>query len=499
MSYYPDKATNNMKLTLSTRSKMQIQAIVSDHLDPEKKIVKHTLEAYLFVPKSLGINVHTYPKYLFYRDMQTYSDLLPHLRPLNHLLSSPNGLLLRMKKCIDTLIHAGDEQALREYETRNRAFCRILKITMDNHFEYIRRKGDTAVSKRGVEQYLDKTHQILQQFRAVGEALVKPCPKQEFTSIFLLSDEYLSLLIEETSCRMEDLLQSWKSDWSMESGRQLHQLALAELNYRKARNYDSVPNQKGRNEHLVYRYNTLRTYMESVFYLSTEHKPEGRLTQELLLSMAAGLAMVFATAAAFLAHVQYENWTTTFFVVLVVSYMFKDRIKAMTQNYLKTKGQQMFFDFRTTIYGQTTQRPLGVQKESFGFVDAAKIDPEVMKYRNRDRLAALDNDYCGEQIILYKRRTRLHPERIIEAFDECGINGINEIIYFDFTRFARKMENSKSTVFIPGEKSYHKLNGRYVYHLHLVVKYSSDVQPVYQHFRVVMTRNGIQRIDTIAV
>lgn len=486
-----------MKLTLSTRSKIQLQTTASYQLDLEKKNMKHAMEAYLFVPKSLAVNVHTYPKYLFYRDLQSYSELLPRLRPLSHLLSSRNGLLPRLEKCISTLLHDGDEQALREFETHNRAFCRILKTTIDNHLVTIRRKGDSAVSKQAVEQYLDITRRILKEFRALGDALVKPCPQPEFTSVFLLCDEYLSLLIEESTCQLMETLKSWQSDWSVVLGKQLQQLAYSELNYRATQAYNSVPSRKGHNEGVVYRYSALRTYMESVFFLSTRHKPEGRLAQELLLSMAAGLAMVFATAAAFLAHVQYENWTTAFFVVLVISYMFKDRIKSMTQDFLKTKGQQLFFDFRTTIHGQTTRHPLGVQQESFGFVQAHKIDPRVMKYRDRDRLDALDNDYCGERIILYKRRTTLHPGRIIAAFKECGINGINEIIHFDLTRFVRKMENSKSAVFIPTEKGYHKETGRYVYHLHLVIKYLSDTAPVYQHYRIVMTRNGIRRIDSI--
>ena len=487
-----------MKLTLKKRSKFQFQTVASYPLDRDKKAMKHAMEAYLFVPKSLAVNVHSYPKYLFYRDLQTWSELLPTLQPLSHMVPSKNGLLRRLEACISRSIQDGDEaRALLEFEIHNRAFCRILKTSIDAHIEYIRRKRDSSVGKHAVEQYLSIVSRILQEFRTLGDALVKPCPQPEFTTLFLLSDEYLSLLVEESSCHLLEMLRSWKSDWRGELDAPIQQLALGELNYRGDQGHRLVPSRKGHNERLVYRRGALRTYVESVFFLSTRHKPEGRLARELLLSMAAGLAMVFATAAAFLAHVQYENWTTTFFVVLVVSYMFKDRIKALAQNYLKTRGQRLFFDYRTTIHGQTTRRPLGIQRESFSFVHGDRIDPEVMKHRNRDRLDALDNDYCGEEIIRYKRRTTLYPERVVAAFEEYGIDGINEIIHFDLTRFARKMENSKSTVFIPAEEGCRKERGRYVYHLHLVIKYLSDAEPVYRHFCIVMTRNGIRRIDTI--
>ena len=486
-----------MKLTLSTRSKLQFQAIVSYPLDPGKKTIDHALEAYLFVPKSLAINVDTYPRYLFYRDLQTWSELLPALRPLSHLVSSEHGLLPRMRDCISHSLHEGDERAMQKFETQNRAFCRTLKNSVDAHLEYIRRQGDCAVGRHGIEQYLRIIQQAIGEFRTLGETLVKRCPEEEFTTTFLLSDEYLSLLIEESTCHLMESLQSWKLNRDDELEEQLNQLALDELYYRKEQGYPSVPSAKGRNERLVYRRGALRTYMESVFFLSARHKPEGRLARELLLSLAAGLAMVFATAAAFVAHVQYENWTTTFFVVLVVSYMFKDRIKALAQDYLKTKGQRFFFDFRTTVHGQTTRRPLGVQRESFGFVRDSRIDPVVMKHRNRDRLDALDNDYCGEHIIQYKRRTTLYRRRIIAAFKECSIAGVNEITHFDLTRFARKMENSKSTLYIPVKGVYRKESGRAVYHLHMVIKYQSGADPIYQHFRIVMTRDGIRRIDRI--
>lgn len=482
---------------LTTRSKFQIQTVASYRLEQGKKRMSRDMEAYLFVPKSLAVNVQTYPKYLFYRDLQTYSELLPTLQPLSHLVSPRIGLLPRLDRCLNRSIGDGNERSLRELETHTRAFCRILKASLDAHIQYIRRKGESTVSEHAVEQYLGIVRRVLDEFRDLGDALLKHCPQPELNTIFQLSDEYLSLLVEESTCRLVEVVQSWKSDWSEGLGARLHQLALGELKYREAQGYHSIPARKGHNERLVYRRGALRTYVESVFFLSTRHKPEARLARELLLSLAAGLAMVFATAVAFLAHVQYENWTTAFFLVLVVSYMFKDRIKALAQDYLKTNDQRLFFDFRTTIHGQTSHRPLGIQRESVGFVHADRIDPAVMRHRDRDRLDALDNDYCGEQVIFYKRRTTLRPERIAAAFEECGIDGINEIIHFDFARFVRKMENSRSTLFIPAENGYRKETGRYVYHLHLIIKHPSDAGPMYRHFRIVMTRGGIRRIDTI--
>ena len=52
--------------------KYQIE-IKSDYpLEREQRETNYTIETYAFIPNSLDVNNDTYPKYLFYRDTQTY-------------------------------------------------------------------------------------------------------------------------------------------------------------------------------------------------------------------------------------------------------------------------------------------------------------------------------------------------------------------------------------------------------------------------------------------
>ena len=227
------------------------------------------------------------------------------------------------------------------------------------------------VSIPAAEQFMALTGQLLGQFREIEKSLLEPTILTEYHRVFLLCDEYLSLLVEDSCCRLAYSIGRRKLTGHAKLAKKLYAGARDELDYRIDNAYRSIPDGKGNNEALVYRRKTLRTYIESLYYMTTENKPDSRLARELLLSMAAGIAMVFATAAAFFAHVHYDNWTSTFFVILVISYMFKDRIKALTQDYLKSRGQRLFFDFRNTIRSQVTGKPLGVQLESFGFVPSA--------------------------------------------------------------------------------------------------------------------------------
>ncbi len=484
-----------VKLTLKRRSKLQIEVDASFPLERGSRAMSHTVDAYLFVPRSLGLNSNTYPKYLFYRDLQTYSELLPGPRSLSDILSPKNGLLTRLKQCAKPSSNIEGEAERQKFENRNRTFCHIVTHAVERQIRQAMEKGDSESCYSAVAQYMHLIRQLLANFRTI-EAELADAP-ESFRRIFCLGDEYLSLLVEDSSCRLADSLQHRGSSWGDVPAPALHALARDELEYRRGRGYPSVPCHKDRHETLVHRRSSLNTYVESVYFLASSNKPEGRLARELLLSMAAGAAMVFATAAAFLAHVQYENWTSTFAVVLVISYMFKDRIKALAQDYLKTKGQQLFFDFKTTIHGQITRRPLGIQRESFGFVPGEKLAPDLMRLRDHNPLEALDNAYCGEHVIRYRRRSMLYPARLADAFPESDVDTIRQVIYFDLTRFARKMENSKQSVFVPDNDSYRRETGRGVYYLHLLIKYQSDTTTILQKFRIAMTRNGIRSIDEL--
>lgn len=482
-----------MKLKVERRSKLQIEVTASYPLDKDKQSMVYEVETYVFVPKRLGISRDSYPKYLFYRDLQTYSELIARPQSLLDILSPDNGLLVQLKKSIDNFRNKETKAEIQAFANQNRAFCQIVRNAVAGETQRILSDPDSEDCDSQVAKLLQETPQLLDLFRDLESTLDEASSRQQARSIFLNSDEYLSLLVEECCCQLAGAVQHKPTAVA-----ELNQLALSELHYRQQRNYPSVPQPSRHNETMVYRRSALKTYMESVFFLTNRNKPEGRLRQELLLSMAAGVAMIFATAAAFVAHAKYANWTSTFFLVLVISYMFKDRIKALSQDYLRAKGERFFFDFRTTIHGQTTGRVLGIQRETFAFVPTAKLPPDIQQQRRQTQLEALDNDYCGERTMLYKRHSRLYPARLTAAFNRSKVDAIKQILHYDLTRFARKMENRKSHVFVPDSDGYRKETSRRVYHLHMVTKFQIGTTTSYYHFRIVMSRGGILRIEDLS-
>ena len=126
-----------------------------------------------------------------------------------------------------------------------------------------------------------------------------------------------------------------------------------------------------------------------------------------------------------------------------------------------------------------------------------ELKPDIVRLRKRNVLEELENDYVGEHTILFKSNARLYPKRMSDAFPNSNIHGLRQIIRFDFSRFARKMEKSKSRLFLPNDTDYDKHRGRYTYHIHLIVEFKSATIQEFLHYRIIMSNDGIIRIETL--
>ncbi len=120
----------------------------------------------------------------------------------------------------------------------------------------------------------------------------------------------------------------------------------------------------------------MKKYVASILFLDTEVKTEWLLLQQVFLGLAAAAAMAFATAAAFISQTVYGSLTLPFFVTLVVSYIFKDRIKDLLRYHLSRKMTRFLFDHKTRVR-DVAGKIVGVCRESFGFVKASKLPAEV--------------------------------------------------------------------------------------------------------------------------
>ena len=120
----------------------------------------------------------------------------------------------------------------------------------------------------------------------------------------------------------------------------------AETVHRESCQQPSIPKEGSDNEEYLYRESVLKKIMASILFLRTSVKREGVFLEQMLFGLAAGLAMAFATFIAFYSRtvVAIKDFSLGFFVVLVVAYMFKDRIKDISRSYLSSKLRERLCD-----------------------------------------------------------------------------------------------------------------------------------------------------------
>lgn len=310
---------------------------------------------------------------------------------------------------------------------------------------------------------------------------------------YRFADEYQSLLVESHISALVVHLRNKKEDQKANIVC-LHQLVEKEMDYRYKNDYPSVSKPNRSNEDVLHRKSRLKKYIESNLFLNTETRQEGVVTEQILFSVAAGLAMVFATAVAFASQMIYGSLTIPFFIALVVGYMFKDRIKEWARIYLDTKRKKVHADFKTTINDQSEKR-IGFLKESFHFEQRNHLPEYVIKAREMMRITEMGEVGVGDNIIGYKNKTTLFNA----AIQKDKYSGITQIIRFNIFDFTRKMDDPEKEVFVRTKKGIKRMLADRMYHLNLIIRYENSGNNVIKRYKIKASRNGIKQIELYKV
>ena len=125
------------------------------------------------------------------------------------------------------------------------------------------------------------------------------------------------------------------------------------------------------------------------------------------------------------------------------------------------------------------------------------LPEDILKLRNKNRTKEFDNKFAKEHIIYYKKEINILPKVYKSVFYNYRINGINDILRFNISKFLTNMDNPRKSMFVLTSNSYKEILAKRVYHLNMVIKYTLKNELVYRHFRIVLTRNRIVSIEEV--
>ncbi len=460
----------------------------------KQEISDFAVNTWIFIPNSLDINRITYLKTDFYRDLKSNIRLITPVYLLRDIAVKDREPFALMEKSFQELASEPTRTRIAEYEYHIRMFVSILKSALRQEINHILSNGRDNDLQFMVDSYISNVSLIAENYRNLRRTVNVPTISRELMNYFLFGDEFLSNLIEQHSFKLLDGLGK-----SLELPGDIHaklmSLINAEVGYKHEKGYPVVDKHSpDRNRDLVFRLSLLKKYAENELFLTTNKRRDGVWIEQVYLSIAAGISMVFATAIAFSFQQKFGNFTMPFFVALVVSYMLKDRIKELARYYFAHKLGRRFFDHRTDV--SLSNHNIGWSKESMDFIPEVNVPTEVLKVRNRSAILEADNRSNREKIILYRRLVRLNRK----SLDECSqypTSGMNDIIRFNVSNFIQKMDNPIVPLYIPGENgNIDIVKGEKMYYINLVLQFKNEDQSEYKRYRIVLNRKGIREIES---
>ena len=478
-------------LTTKIHDKFTIEFKVEFNTNVAIKPMKYSdfvLNTWIFVPNSLDINAAKYSKEDFYRDLKSVVRLITPSYGLHALADDEQ--LLPNQSLISNFNELSETQDL--YHTI-KMYCAIAKSACRDECQAIPLLSDATSRRESSLRFLDDVPRIVNRFRNLLGNMDAKEVDERTKQVLVYGDEFLSNVMEKYTYRLRDSIRLNHPEEYPELESRFKDVLLNEKNYREQQGYLSVKaDDTHGNEDFVFRASLLKKFSESDLYLNANKRKNTFLVEQILYSLAAGAAMVVATLSSFFFQQRYGNFTLPFLIALVVSYMFKDRLKDWLRLIFARRVSSKVFDTRTDF--RIKGRRIGWSKDSVDFIDSDKIIPEVLELRNRNPLFA-EVSGKDEKVLLFRKKVQLWPGELAKA-SPFPMKGINDILRYNITEYTRKMDNPSFPLSGTWDDNQYKpIEGKKIYHLTFVMQCVYEGKTEYKRVVVHCNRNGIVDVE----
>jgi len=498
------------------RRRFEIKLDIDLDASPEST---YSVETYFFVPRALNIGPHSYSKENFYNDTQRYIRFKTPKVNLTKLCdpSLETSPIKRINEKLSLILAGSKDRELLKtvYDEFKLLGCVIkgevrdyAKALIEGFETYGAKK--TGQSKRlfvpeGLGNFLAEIKRLVTAVSALKSSVADPAVPTVIKETCAFFDEYFSLILEEY---LTPVLEALRKNAAERQGLEelegeLAAVIVAQGRYRAAMNYPSVLDNGNGNEVIVYRRGVLKKFISSALYLKTEISEWETLTQ-VLFSMAAGLAMLFAVMVTFYFQNRYTINSLPFLFAVVVSYMFKDRIKDWLKVLFSKNLTRWTSDRKISILDPSSGERIGLLKEAFTFIPGRHVPADISRLRRLDNITSIDEDGKPERVFKYKKEIRLYPERIRKYHDRR--KDLNDIMRFSIENFVKQADDPSVDypVVDPASGEIKIVVCPRVYHVNLVLKYVYALKDGresvhYDRIRIVLNKAGIGRIEEVPV
>jgi hypothetical protein len=465
---------------------------------------EYRVEMWMFLPASLNVDPENHPRQAFYADIHNYVRLKTPVFEMAQILEAPGSPLPELERQVS----AGQvHQAQSEWVYQAKLLCCVFRGALRRFAQQMHEHSapapiavaDPALSAQ-VATVLEAGRAVLARYRAVAEKVAGLAGVDERTFASLrLVDEYLSLTVEQFFRKaVSDMEALPRTGPWVEVRRAMMAEVIFEEDYRRQRGLCSVLTPTGDNEEYMHRVGFLKKFCQNILFLKVRREARRQGWEEVMFAVAAGVAMAIATAIAFWAQVRFTQVSLNFFLILVIGYMMKDRLKEGLRRILSSVASQYLFDRTTTIADPVTGERVGLCKEKLDYVRPAEIPEEIRGLRQADDFATVSQGELSEIVLRYQKEITLEVEDLAQLHTDNA--GVTDIIRWNVQRLLRDMDDPEFALeYVDLEDlSVGRIRGAKSYQVDVVFRFAFDDADErgrrLEKVRLVLDRNGIKRM-----
>lgn len=464
--------------------------------------LRYGVEVFLFTPMALGLNRERYGVQGLLHDIKSYTRCDLCALPMSKMVDpacgiSPLNRVDRLLKEINTETDLPTDQVLYELKT----LVNLHHDDVRDLRDLFRRQLKDGLPGSGIRKFLQNYRSDHQAFvnavRAFYPRLLDPRIPEEIRQALRLADEAISIKAEKELhhlagmtaelAGMEDLVQDLESAIGEEQS------------YRKQMAFPSVagPDFSEQNEQYVYRESNLKKWAQSSTYMTLEPSKTTIRLGHLIAGFAAALAMAFAVAAALITQMFYDMNSLPWAILIVFSYILKDRIKEMVRGALINLVPSLVADRVVKLTDPRGGEDTGRSRERVRFFNSDQAPDEIRQVRGRQS-DSFRSILPPEQVIQFSKTLLLKSKQLMDNHQR--VVGIKEIIRINLGAWLAQMDDPVDELFALQDGQRRVVKTLRVYHVNMIVRLTEQtaekVRGLFK-YRVILTRNGIARVQAI--
>lgn len=538
----PGKSLKNpIKASVGIHDRTQVEVVFAYF--PQKSTASadttqsYQVDAYMFMPASMGITSTSYPKDKFYADLRpllrlrepklTYKELKGSAEsdersPINFLRHYFDGI--RAGTVSESPELAIDEIHLFSCSYLSYCYRKMKRVTskIKRAYRDFSQSGAQEELRMHVADGLgliQKSHNVLQEWRLLRSE-TSSLPQDLLLAVraeMSLADEYCSYAFRDGLALLlmvlPELSQVVSFDEILTLQRKIRVYLRFERWYAKRHKFRWIEPDGPQDlmESYVTRRSSLKKHMQQVLYLDLRTRPMFAFQQQLGGMLAAGMAATWAVTAEIGIRGRSAGaagfgslGTTSFFFItaLIFAYVLKDRIKELGKNYFSGKFFIKIPDNSCNIEYHSSSGAdidLGTISEFTRFVQPGRIPGSIRKLRGK--MLDVENP-GGYNIIHYKKRISLDPRAMTKLLHP--VKAVHDILRLNIQSFLIRLDDvlHEEFAFRPSGEVVSVMMPK-VYYLDLILRYSwgkpngMPRERSFEFIRLVLNKNGLTRVDRL--